>query len=140
MKSFTNRLVIFAASAVVLGTMAYGQTMNAQIPFAFHTANASLTAGNYTINRVSGASMTNVLRLYNADSHRSVYMSGLPLDPFHTAAEKAVMVFACTEQTCTLREIKTSNGTYAYPASHKNARNHDDVALIEIPLSTRNGD
>jgi hypothetical protein len=39
MKSFTNRLAVFAASPVVLGTMAYGQTtLNVEIPFAFHTS------------------------------------------------------------------------------------------------------
>jgi hypothetical protein len=47
MKSFTNRLVVFAAGAAVPGTMAYGQTVKAEIPFAFHTANAGLPAGNY---------------------------------------------------------------------------------------------
>jgi hypothetical protein len=138
MKSFTNRLVVFAASAVVLGTMAYGQTMNAEIPFAFHTTNASLPAGNYTIDRLTTANAT--MRLHNTDSGRSVYVGSSPVDPFHAAPEKPVIVFACGEQGCALREIKTSDGTYSYPASRKTARDHEAVSLIRIPLSPRNGD
>ena len=107
MKSFINRFAVFAASAVVLGTMAYGQTMKAEIPFAFHTANASLPAGNYVIDRVSGAGFNNVLRLYNTDSHRSVVAVSTPLDMYSGTAQKSAVVFACGGQGCTLREIKT---------------------------------
>jgi hypothetical protein len=141
MKSFANRLAIFAASAVVLGTMAYGQTtLNAEIPFAFHTANATLPAGNYTISRVAGASVTSTLVLYNKDLRRSVMAASLPIDMFHKAAEKPVMVFACAEQGCTLREIKTSHGTYSYPSAHKESRDREAVSMIEVPLTPRNVD
>jgi hypothetical protein len=142
MKSFTSRLAIFAATAVVFGTMAYGQTtLNADIPFTFQTSNATLPAGHYTISRVAGASVTSILRLYNKDSHRSVLAASLPIDMFHKADEKPVMVFACAEQICTLRTIKTSNGTYAYPEAHnKTARDHEVVSMVEIPLTPRNGD
>jgi hypothetical protein len=141
MKSFTSRLAIFAASAVVLGTMAYGQTtLNAEIPFTFQTSNATLPAGSYTISRVTGTSVTSTLRLYNKDSHRSVLAASLPIDMFHKAAEKPVIVFACAEQSCTLREIKTSNGTYTYPEVHKTARDHEVVSMVEIPLTARNVD
>jgi hypothetical protein len=138
MKSFTNRLMVFAASAVVLGTMAYGQTMKAEIPFAFQTANATLPAGNYTINRLNTANST--MRIYNTDLNRSVLVSSLPVDAFHRAEVKPVLVFACSEERCSLREIKTSNGTYSYPAAHKAARDREAVSLIEIPLTPRNGD
>jgi hypothetical protein len=137
MKSFINRLVMFAASAVVLGTMAYGQTtMNAAIPFAFHTANATLPAGNYTVNRVTTAS--NTMRLYNTESSRGVFVASLPVD-WYSTVQKPVLVFACAEQGCTLREIKTSNGTYTYP-EHKTARDRESVSLIQVPLTVRNGD
>jgi hypothetical protein len=140
MKSFTNRLVVFAASAVVLGTMAYGQTMKAEIPFAFRTTNASLPAGTYTIDRLSGAGFANMLHLYNTESHRSVVTVSTPLDAYRRAAEKPSMVFSCGGQGCVLREIKTSSGSYSYPASPKSARDHEAVSTIEIPLTTRNGD
>jgi hypothetical protein len=141
MKSFTNRLVVFAASAVVLATMAYGQTMKAEIPFAFRTANASLPAGNYIIDRVSGAGVAaSVLRLYNTDSHRSVIAVSGPLDAYRGTAEKPGMVFACGGQGCILRAIKTSNGLYSYPASGKSVRDREAVSMIEVPLTTRNGD
>ena len=136
MKSFTNRLVTFAVSAIVLGTMAYGQTtLNASIPFAFHTSNATLPAGNYTIDRLTTA--TNTMRLYNTDSRHSVFVPSLAVDRF-SAVQKAVLVFACVEQICTLREIETSHGAYYYPEPHKTAR--ESVSMIEIPLTPRNGD
>ena len=138
MKSFTNRLVMFAASAVVLGTMAYGQsTMNAAIPFAFHTANATLPAGNYTVDRVTTA--TNTMRLHNRESGRGAFVASLPVDWFNVV-QKPVLVFACAEQGCTLREIRTSNGTYTYPQRGKTARDRESVSLIEVPLTVRNGD
>jgi hypothetical protein len=141
MRSFTNRLAVFAASAVVLGTMAYGQTtMKAEIPFAFHTANATLPAGTYTINQLSGVSATTAMRLFDTATHRSVVAVSLPADIFRTAAERPSIVFACTgEKVCTLREIKTGNGTYSYPAAHQLAREREAVSMIEIPLSPRNG-
>jgi hypothetical protein len=137
MKSFTNRLAMFAASAVVLGTMAYGQTtMHAEIPFAFR-ANAALPAGNYTVNRLTTA--TNTMRLYNTDTRRGVLVGSLPVD-WYSAVAKPVLVFACAEQGCTLREIKTSNGTYSYPEPRKSARGRETVSTIEVPLTVRNGD
>ncbi len=139
MKSFTNRLAVFAASAVLLGTMAYGQTMKAEIPFAFHTANATLPAGTYTINRVASASVTNAMRLYDPATHRSVLAVSLPVDRFQAAEGNPSVVFACGEQGCTLRAIKMSNGTYSYPAAHK-TRDRETLSLIEIPLTPRNGD
>jgi len=140
MKSFTNRLVVFAASAVLLGTMAYGQTLKAEIPFAFHTANASLPAGTYTIDRVTGAGFANTLRFYNTQSRRSVVAVSTPLDGYRRAAKKPTMVFACGGQGCVLREIKMSIGSYSYPAYGKSARGRETVSLIEVPLTTRNGD
>jgi len=138
MKSLTNRLVMFAASAVVLGTMAYGQTaMNAAIPFAFRTANATLPAGNYTVNRVTTA--TNTIQLYNKDSGRGVFVASLPVDWYNTV-QKPVLVFACVERGCTLREIKTGSGTYTYPETHKTARDREAVSLIQVPLTKRNAD
>jgi hypothetical protein len=138
MKSFANRLAKFAASAVVLGTMAYGQTtMNAAIPFAFHTANSTLPAGNYTVNRVTTA--TNTMRLYNTETRRGVFVGSLPVD-WYSAVQKPVLVFACAEQGCTLREIKTSNGTYTYPERRQTARDREAVSLIQVPLTVRHGD
>jgi hypothetical protein len=139
MKNFANRLAVFAASAVVLGTMAYGQTMKAEIPFAFRTSNASLPAGTYTIERLNGNGFTNTMRLYNTELHRSVVAVASPLNMYRRAAEKPSIVFACGGQGCILREIKTSDGSYAYPERH-GARDREAVSLIEVPLTARNGD
>ena len=50
MKTLVNRIVMVAASAMVLGTLAFGQTeMKAQIPFPFRTSMSTLPAGEYTV-------------------------------------------------------------------------------------------
>jgi hypothetical protein len=139
MKSFTSRLAMFAASAFVLGTMAYGQTsMKAEIPFAFHTTNAVLPAGTYTINQVSSPGVPNTVRLFDIVSHRSVLAVSLPADTSRPV-DKPSLVFACGEQGCKLRAIKTTSGTYSYPESHKSSRDHEALSMIEIPLTPRHG-
>ena len=138
MKTLANRLVVFAASAVVLGTMAYGQTnMKAEIPFAFRTANATLRAGTYQIKDVSSGGAANTMTLWNTASHRGVYVMSSPLDIDRPS--RPSLVFLCGSQGCSLSEIRTSRGTLVYSAPHKAARDKEAVAVVSIPL-TLNGD
>jgi hypothetical protein len=138
MKTLANRLVMFAASAVVLGTMAYGQTkMKAEIPFAFSTVNATLPAGSYEF---SGQSTTNTTRLWNAASHRGVLAVSAPLDTYRTATGHPSIVFVCGNEGCSLKEIRTSNGTLTYQVSHRATRDKEAVSVISIPLTALNGE
>ena len=133
MKTFTNRIALFAAGAVVLGTMAYGQTMKAEIPFAFHTANATLPAGGYVINTRSISETGNTIRLVNAATHRGVYVMATQADPDRTG--RSSLVFLCGSRGCSLSAIRTSRGTLTYPAPHKAAHDREAVAVISIPLT-----
>ena len=138
MKTLVNRLVMFAASAVVLGTMAYGQTqMKVEIPFAFHTANATLPPGSYVFygSSVVGTAMI----LEDAASHRSVLAMSGPVDS-HDRASRPSVVFVCVNGGCSLSAIRTANGTLTYPAPHKAARERGAVSVVSIPLTTRNSD
>jgi hypothetical protein len=56
MKSITNRIFVFAAFALSLGTFAYGQTtLKANVPFAFAVPGGPAQAGQYTIQIENGA-------------------------------------------------------------------------------------
>jgi hypothetical protein len=135
MKTIANRLVMFAASAVVLGTMAYGQSeiqMKAEIPFAFRVAESTLPAGSYVFYRESSNGTMTTGRLFNAASHRSVAVEGTRFDSSHTASGSPSAVFVCGKgnQGCSLSEIRLSNGTLSYAVPQKAARDKEvSIAL-----------
>jgi hypothetical protein len=139
MKTLTNRLVIFAASAVLLGTMAYGQErMKAEIPFAFHTANASLPAGNYEFDRPSIQDVVTTIRRLNGDSHKAVLALSLPLDTYNKATKAPSAEFVCENGNCVLRAVTTSAGTYRYPVPHKSRRDKEALSVLRIDLAAVN--
>jgi hypothetical protein len=138
MKTLVTRIGMFAASAVALATMAYGQNMKAEIPFAFQTANATLPAGTYLIYRMSQNGVADAVRLWNEETHHSVLAVALPFDVNRPAANPSI-VFACRSEGCTLREIKTTNGTLSYP-EHKAKRNGEVASLVSLPLKAANAD
>ena len=140
MKTLTNRLMLFAAATVLSGTMAYGQTqMKAEIPFAFRTANATLPAGTYMLSRVQMAGVTNVMRLWNVTSHRSTVAMSMTIESLKPG-ERPSALFACGSEGCALREIRTSNGAYTYPALHKANGEKQLVSVIQVPITVAKGE
>jgi hypothetical protein len=135
MKTLVNRLTMFAAATLALGTMAYGQTVKAEIPFAFRTANATLPAGTYMLYRANAA--WEPTRLWNPASRKSVLMLGAAVDYVPNAQPR--LVFACGSEGCALREVRTSERTVTYPVPHRSAWKQEAVAVISVPL-TRNAD
>ena len=78
MKSITNRLFVFAATAVFLGTTAFGQTtMRADVPFAFHVPGGGVDAGNYLIHLDNGG-IGKIVTVYNHASPPLRTRSDLP--------------------------------------------------------------
>jgi hypothetical protein len=132
--------MMFAASALVLGTMAYGQTqLTVTIPFVFRTANTTLPSGTYVFNRQSVGAVT-VTILENAASHHSVMTMGARIDPNDRPSEPS-FVFSCESGSCSLSAIRTARGTLIYPSPHKAPREPGAVvSVISIPITTRNGD
>ena len=103
MKTLANRIMMFAASALVLGTVAYGQTqLTVTIPFAFRTANTTLPSGTYVFNRqaIGGVTVTILFPLapaterYGLTKPRRPLRTWLRLRPmFTTAAHRAATAF-----------------------------------------------
>jgi hypothetical protein len=139
MKTLANRLAMFAASAVVLGTMAYGQTQTkVEIPFAFSAGKATLPAGSYLFYRHSLGSVTLTI-LENATSHHSVFAMGARVDPNDRPSQPS-FVFACIGGNCSLSAVRMASGTLIYPSPHKAAREQGAVSLVSIPLTSRKAD
>jgi hypothetical protein len=135
MKSITNRLFVFAATAVFLGTTAFGQTtMRADIPFAFHVTNGGVDAGNYLIQLENGG-VGKIVSVYNHDSHRSVLSVTFQLSAKPGEAIRPRLVFRCGDAGCALSEVWTPNGGYGIPQAKPGAHQY----LASIPLTVQQG-
>jgi len=135
MKSITNRLFLFAATAVFFGTTAFGQNpMKANIPFSFSVSGGASAAGNYVID-MDAHNDGKVVRLYNVDTHQSTVAitfsaGGGPLEQSNPR-----LVFRCGDEGCALSEVWTPNGGYALV--HTKIRPHEYLA--SIPLTIHQG-
>jgi hypothetical protein len=139
MKTLANRLSMFAASAVLLGTMAYGQErIKAEIPFAFHTATASLPAGTYEFDHRVGDAVSTI-RLISSESHKAVFAGSLPLDTHNAANNRPSAEFLCRNGNCELRAITTYAGTYRYPPARKSGRDKETLSVLRIQLAEVKG-
>ena len=135
MKSITNRLFVFAATAVFLGTTAFGQTtLRADVPFAFHVPGGGVDAGNYAIHLENGAN-GKVVNFYNHDSHRSALAVTSRLFAKSGEAIQPRLVFRCGDTGCALSEVWTLDGGYG--VSQGKPRAHEYLA--SIPLTVQQG-
>jgi len=133
MKTIANRLLVFAASALALGTLAFGQNrMTADIPFAFQTPGASWAAGTYTLTpQANSGAHTVVIR--NAATNKAA-IAGNAIVDYTEASDKPVLKFLCGHGVCALTAIRTTSGTFEYSVSRqsKNA----EWTVVEVPLKT----
>jgi hypothetical protein len=135
MKSITNRLFAFAATAVFLGTTAFGQTtMRADVPFAFHVPGGGVDAGNYLIHLENGG-IAKIVTIYNYDTHRSALAATFRLDAKPGEAIRPRLVFRCGDTGCALSEVWTVDGGYGIPQGKPGAHEY----LASIPLTVRQG-
>ena len=137
MKSLVNRVVILAASAMVLGTMAYGQTeMKAQIPFAFHTTSGNFPAGEYTFGQQNMNSGTAIATLRDQAGRHKVFVSGGVKDLWKAGSPAAV--FRCYDTGCVLTAIRTPEASILYSTGESAPAK--EAAMVVIPLRGVNAD
>jgi hypothetical protein len=144
MKTVANRLIVFAASALALGTVAFGQErMTAEVPFAFHTVDSVLPAGTYEFTPVRLASVSHLLSVRNTATNESTAV-GLPVfDQYNkSTGANPTLTFVCQAGACQLKAIRTSNGTLNYPVTRpsRSAAKEAQVAVITIPAKVSSGD
>jgi hypothetical protein len=139
MKTLINRIVMLATGAMVLGTLAYGQTeMKATIPFPFRTAISTLPAGEYTIGRFSTVNGTPLAALKNHATTKTVLVPGGLTDNWKAGSPS--VTFRCTDDGgCVLTGITTPYSAISYTVSHKSVRDKEATFFV-IPLRPVNAD
>lgn len=138
MKNLMNRIAVMAASAVVLGTMAYGQEpLTATVPFDFRTAHKKMPAGDYRIYPQDKATGGRLLRLVHVAEKDTVMTIGLPFDTFHKGSP--AVLFRCAGDRCALEGVRTTEGSVTYPGAAKLIDN-PETAVVTVPLRAVNGD
>jgi hypothetical protein len=131
MRSIANRLILFAAATLSLGTVAYAQnTLRANVPFAFQIPGGPTAAGSYQVHlENSGTGKT--AQIVNVSTGHSVLAMTNRVSAKGNARVDPRLVFRCTDAGCQLSEIWTRDGGYSIPVSHV----HDPVYVASIPLS-----
>jgi len=130
MKSITNRIFLFAAAALSLGTVAYGQTtLKADVPFAFRLPGGATTAGHYSV-QIEENGNGPIARMRDRVTGRSVASIAIRLENKAGAAIAPRLVFRCAEAGCQLSEIWTVTGGFALPVKH--LREPEYVASIPL--------
>jgi hypothetical protein len=139
MKNIANRMIVFAASALAFGTVAFGQTrMVAEVPFAFHTVNGTLPAGTYEVREMS-AGVTHVVVLRNTGTEKSAFAGNPTYNAYRKAANGPVLEFACSGHECSLRAIRSSSSSLEY-AAPKKSKDGEKMAVISIAMKPVNAD
>jgi hypothetical protein len=133
MKSITNRLFLFAAAALSLGTVAYGQTtLKADVPFAFGiNGGAAASAGHYTV-RLENNGGGPIAQIRESVTGRGAVSLGIPLESKAGSVITPHLVFRCAESGCQLSEIWTLRGGVKIPVKHV----RESEYLASIPLVT----
>ena len=135
MKTITNRLFVFAATAVFLGTSAFGQTaLRADVPFAFHVPGGGVDAGHYNI-RLENGGIGKIVTVYNNGSHHSALAVTFPLYAKSGEPIQPRLVFRCADTGCALSEVWTGGGGYGVTQAKPRAHEY----LASIPLTVQKG-
>jgi len=139
MTPITNRIATLAAAAVVLSTMAFGQTktMKAEIPFAFSTPSGTLPAGAYIVTDESRNNDSHIAALHNANSKKVVLVLGTQKD-YYKKGDSAIL-FRCGDKGCALSGIRTADGTVSYNAPRQ-SKHDKEVALVAVPVQSVKAD
>lgn len=134
MKTIANRLIVFAASAIAFGTVAFGQSrMTAEIPFAFHTVSGSLPAGTYEIRETQLGGNAHVVFLRNTVTHKGT-LAGTPVyNEYRKSASGAVVEFVCDGRNCSLSAIRTVSSSLEYATPHK-SKDGEKMAVVAVAI------
>jgi hypothetical protein len=131
---FTN-IVLTAGLSALLGSLtlsAQDQKAVAQIPFAYHVGQKTLTSGEYTIQKINPSG---VFQLRDDQLNHSIFLPVTPMDTGRKNESK--LTFSCYAGQCSLSELWISGNGYKLTARPpvRLANNRMGVAaLISIPL------
>jgi hypothetical protein len=132
MKLQLTTIVLTAGLSVLLGSSTLGaqsQKTVANIPFAYHVGDTTLSPGKYTIAKSS--SSQGVFALRETDTGRDILMSITQ----HSTADKDAwkLTFTCYAGDCSLSQILMGADSYNLTAKPR-VRPGKVTAMISVPL------
>jgi len=134
MTNFTKNMMIAAAALVVAAGVAGAQTIRAEVPFGFRAAGTVMAAGSYHVDANTSSGGTMVVKLWNADTHRSV----LTMPILHSTGKPGAaptLTFECSGTDCTLVQLAPGNGaTYRFRRPALGKDENTRVAVIRAVL------
>jgi hypothetical protein len=140
MKTIANRLIVFAASAIAFGTVAFGQTrMTAEIPFAFRTVSGTLPAGNYEVRETSAGGALHIVSLWNTATQKGAFAGNPTYNAYRKTSGGTSLEFLCVERNCSLKAIRSVDASLEYPTPSK-SKDDSKVAVVTIPVKLVNAD
>lgn len=137
MKLQLKNIFLTAGLAALLGSTtlsAQAQREVADIPFAYHVGQQTLTAGKYIVQQTHSPG---ILQLRDNASGHSIFVSVLPAD---TGKTESKLTFSCYAGECSLSQVWMAGDVYAlttkpFPREAKNEMGI--LALVSIPLRSR---
>jgi len=132
MKTNLSKLMFAAVGMTLSAAAAYGQgQMNANVPFAFQTVNASLSAGSYDIKVVEAGSRL-TLQIENRSSRHSILAVANSRE--YGTTGKARLVFRCREVGgCALAEAYDGSGAgWHFAQPRRTSAEQERLAVVFI--------
>ncbi len=142
MKTLTRRLMIAAAALAAAAGSAYAQSLKADIPFTFHTAGATLSAGTYMITPTYSTGRQ-YLTIRNVDTGAAAMLSQY----INAVASKAMewdntakLTFECSKRACVLRELWKGGGAGGFLFLGPSLPRGEDTHIAEVVLTSVKAD
>ena len=108
MITLRNRIAGLVGLMMLTGTAAFAQSeMKLDVPFTFHTTNATMSPGTYTIALVPQMSPTPVYRIRNAETRKTVLVTATTRVNREAGDKKlgAKVEFQCAGEYCAIAKI-----------------------------------
>jgi hypothetical protein len=136
MKLHLRNIVLTAGLSALLGSFtlsAQNAKEVANIPFAYHVGQTSLSAGKYTVQETNTRGL---LQLRDVSGH-SIFVPVITED---TGKDGSKLTFGCYADQCSLSEIWMAGDVYKLRAKPfpREAKNQIGVlAMVSVPLLSR---
>jgi hypothetical protein len=132
MKRHLQNIVMTACLSVILGSStlsAQGQKATANIPFAYHVGETTLSPGKYTI--AKNGSSQGVFALQQRDTGHIIFMPATQ----QSMGDKDTwnLTFSCYAGECSLSQIRMAGDSYNLTAKPP-VRLGKVAAMISVPL------
>jgi hypothetical protein len=129
--------MITAAALAVAAGSASAQSLKADIPFTFHTANATMSPGTYVIT-VQYSAGRQFLLMRNADTGAGAMLTQY-VDAVASKAMEwdntAKLTFECARRACVLRELWKGGGSGGFQFLGPKLPRNEDTHIAEVALT-----